>query len=102
MTVATSRSTMAVAGRHAPSRPPRRGPFFDKETDARQDRDPSQGRRSGQEVSEESFPSEYKEVQGTKQAMKFTIKRDGKLFMEGEASEIQLSEKLDASLFAKP
>ncbi len=57
---------------------------------------------SGQEVSEESFPTEYKEVQGTKQAMKFTVKRDGKLFMEGEASEIQLSDKLDASLFTKP
>jgi hypothetical protein len=57
---------------------------------------------SGQEVAEESFPSEYKDVQGTKQAMKFVVKRNGKLFMEGEASEVKLYEKLDDSLFKKP
>src|SRR5262249_14388074 len=47
---------------------------------------------SDQEVTEESFFSEYKEVQGTKQATKFTIKRAGKLHVEGEATEIQLAE----------
>ncbi len=57
---------------------------------------------SGQEVTEESFPSEFKDVQGTKQAMKFTIKRDGKPFLEGEATECELAEKLDDSVFAKP
>jgi hypothetical protein len=57
---------------------------------------------SGQEVSEESFPSDYKDVQGTKQAHKFVVKRNGKLFMEGEATKVELSEKLDASTFAKP
>jgi outer membrane lipoprotein-sorting protein len=57
---------------------------------------------SGQEVTEESFPGDYKDVQGTKQPMKFTVKRNGKLHVEGEATEIKLSEKLDASLFAKP
>lgn len=57
---------------------------------------------SGQEVSEESFSTEYKEVQGTKHAMKFTVKRDGKLFMEGESTEVTLSDKLDAGTFAKP
>ena len=57
---------------------------------------------SDQEVTEESFASDYKDVQGTKQAMKFTVKRDGKLFVEGEATEILLAEKLDASLFTKP
>ena len=76
--------------------------YFDKETgllvkSVKQVKDDG-----GQEVTEESFPGEYKEVQGTKQAMKFVIKRDGKLYIEGEASEMQLSEKLDASLFAKP
>jgi hypothetical protein len=30
------------------------------------------------------------------------VKRNGKLHTEGEATEIQLSEKLDASTFAKP
>lgn len=57
---------------------------------------------SGQEVTEETFPGDYKDVQGTKQAMKFTVKRDGKLYMEGEATEVQLAEKLDDNLFAKP
>jgi hypothetical protein len=57
---------------------------------------------SGQEVTEESVMSDYKEVQGTKQAMKFTIKRDGKLYLEGEMTDVQLAEKLDASVFAKP
>lgn len=57
---------------------------------------------SGQEVTEESFAGEYKDVQGTKQAMKFTVKRDGKLFVEGEATEYTLTDKLDPSTFAKP
>jgi len=57
---------------------------------------------SGQEVTEENFASEYKEVQGTKQAMKFVVKRDGKLFVEGEATDYQLAEKLEDSVFAKP
>ncbi|MBN9117863.1 MAG: hypothetical protein J0I06_01620 [Planctomycetes bacterium] len=57
---------------------------------------------SGQEVTEESFPGEYKEVQGTKQAHKFLVKRNGKLHVEGEVTGIELSEKLDASLFEKP
>src|SRR5262249_23048421 len=57
---------------------------------------------SGQEVAQESFYDDYKEVQGTKQAMKFTGKRDGKVFVEAEATEIELAEKLDASVFAKP
>ena len=57
---------------------------------------------SGQEVTEETFPGEYKDVQGTKQAMKFTVKRDGKLYMEGEATEVTLAEKLDDNVFAKP
>lgn len=57
---------------------------------------------SDQEVIEETFPSDYKEVQGTQQAMKFVVKRDGKLYMEGTISEVVLSEKLDPSLFTKP
>jgi hypothetical protein len=57
---------------------------------------------SGQEVTEESFPSDYKDVQGTKQPMKFVVKRSGKLFMDGEATEVKMYEKLDASLFEKP
>jgi hypothetical protein len=57
---------------------------------------------SGQEVNEETIYGDYKDVQGTKQAMKFTIKRDGKPFMEAEASGYELSEKLPDSTFDKP
>jgi len=77
--------------------------FFDKESGflvKTETRVKDEG--SGQEVTEENYPSEYKEVQGTKQPMKFTVKRDGKLWVEGEATDYQLAEKLDASAFAKP
>lgn len=57
---------------------------------------------SGQEVNEETFYEEYQEVQGTKQAKKFSVKRDGKLYLEVDVTEVTLSEKLDASVFAKP
>ena len=46
--------------------------------------------------------SNYKEVQGTKQAMRFITRRDGKLYMEGEITEYVLAEKLDERTFAKP
>ena len=57
---------------------------------------------SGQEVTEETLPSDYKNVQGTRQAMKFTVKRDGKLFMQGEATDVTLAEKHDPGVYAKP
>lgn len=57
---------------------------------------------TGQEVTEENFPSEYKDVQKTKQAMKFATKRDGKAYAEGEVTDLQLHEKLDDAVFDKP
>jgi len=57
---------------------------------------------SGREVTQEVIPTDYKAVQGTKQSWKFVIRRDGKLFMEGEATDITLTETLDPSLFARP
>ncbi|MDB5310800.1 MAG: hypothetical protein JWO38_5002 [Gemmataceae bacterium] len=57
---------------------------------------------SGQEVTEETYPGEYKEVQGTKQPMKITRKRDGKAYIEGKVTGYDLAEKLDADVFAKP
>jgi hypothetical protein len=57
---------------------------------------------NGVEVAEETFLMDYKDVQGTKQAMKFTIKRDGTLYLESEITECQLLDKLDDSIFAKP
>jgi hypothetical protein len=57
---------------------------------------------SGQEVTETSYPSEYKDVRGVKLAKKFTVKRDGKLYLEIEMTDIELHDKLDASVFDKP
>src|SRR5437764_1190135 len=45
---------------------------------------------NGQEVTEETLLDDYKEVQGTKQAMKLTIKRDGNLYLECEITECRL------------
>jgi hypothetical protein len=56
----------------------------------------------GKEVTEETFYSEYKEVQGTKQPMKFLVHRDGKVYLEADATEYTLTDKLDDSVFAKP
>lgn len=57
---------------------------------------------SRQEVTEETFLSEFKAIQETKQATKFIVKRDGKLYIDGELTDIQPLEKLDESVFAKP
>lgn len=76
--------------------------YFDKETGLLVKNEHRVKDESGTEVNEESFYFDYKDVQGTKQAMKFMVKRDGKIFMEGEAIEYVLAEKLDASVFAKP
>ncbi|MBN9521230.1 hypothetical protein J0H58_22370 [bacterium] len=77
--------------------------YFDKETGllARYD-STVKDEGSGREVAEETTPGEYKDVQGTKQAAKFVVRRDGKLHMEGEATSHTLSEALDAGGFARP
>lgn len=77
--------------------------YFDKETgllvkSARRVVDDD----TGQEVTEESFYSDYKEAQGIKYASKVVVQRDGKPYLEGETTEYQPAEKLDESLFAKP
>ena len=57
---------------------------------------------SGREVTQETYPGDFKDVQGTKQSHKFVVKRDSKFYLEGEASEVTLTETLDANLFVKP
>jgi outer membrane lipoprotein-sorting protein len=57
---------------------------------------------AGQEKTEETLVDDYKEVQGIKLALKFTVNRDGKLYLEGEVTESTPAEKLDDSLFEKP
>jgi hypothetical protein len=76
--------------------------YFDKETGFLVKCEGNKIDESGKEVNEESLFDEYKEVQGVKIASRFRVKRDGKLFVEGEAINYQLSDKLDDSVFAKP
>jgi outer membrane lipoprotein-sorting protein len=54
------------------------------------------------EMTQEVFQSDFKEIDGVKHAMKTVLKRDGKLFVEVEWSEIRPAEKLDDSIFARP
>lgn len=58
--------------------------------------------KGNEEFAAETIFSNFKEIDGVKHPMKMTIKRDGKLFMEMEHSEIIPSEKVDAATFAKP
>ena len=77
--------------------------YFDKETGLlvkAESRVKDEG--SGQEVTQESFYADYKDVQGVKYAMKITVKRDGKPYVEGEVTDVEFAEKLDAGVFAKP
>ena len=76
--------------------------YFDKETGLLVKTEARVKDDNDQEVTEETFLSDYKEVQGTKQATKFITKRDGKPYLEGEVTEYQLAEKLDDGVFAKP
>ncbi len=57
---------------------------------------------SGQEVTEERFITEYQEIGGQKVAKKFEIQRDGKVFLEGEVTDVQAFEKVDDGEFAQP
>jgi outer membrane lipoprotein-sorting protein len=57
---------------------------------------------SGEEVTEERIITEYQEVDNRKVAKKVEILRDGKAFMEAEATEVKFLEKVDDSEFAQP
>lgn len=58
--------------------------------------------QGGQEFTSSTLYSEYKKVGGIMVAHKATIERDGKPFVEGEDTEVKISEKLDDSVFEKP
>lgn len=58
--------------------------------------------QEGREVTQEVWYSDYKEVQGVQRAMKLTVLREGKKFVESEWSDYKLLDKLDDSVFAKP
>ncbi len=56
----------------------------------------------GGEYTGEALYGDYKKVDGMQVAYKVTIKRDGKLYVESETTEVKPAEKLDDSVFAKP
>jgi len=56
---------------------------------------------SGKEVTEETFYSGY-DGKDPQTALKLTVKRDGKLYLAAELSNVRLEEKLDDGVFAKP
>jgi hypothetical protein len=55
-----------------------------------------------QEVTAESFYSDYKVIEGVKQATKFEVHYDGKKFLDGEVLEMKYLPKLEKDVFAKP
>jgi len=57
---------------------------------------------TAQAVSEEYTYSDFKTVEGTPQAMKMSIQRNGKPYAAIGVDEFKLSENLDGSVFAKP
>jgi hypothetical protein len=78
--------------------------FFDKDTGllAKSEhvvKDPMAG---GNEQSQETLFSEYKEIEGVKHAMKVVINRDGKKYIESEVTEFAPKEKIDDAVFGKP
>jgi hypothetical protein len=54
------------------------------------------------EVTQEDIYSDYQDIGGAKIPMKLTILRDGKKYVEGEASEVKAVDKHDEKTFAKP
>jgi hypothetical protein len=57
---------------------------------------------SGQEFTEESFPSDYHAVDGIQEARHTVVKRDGKEFMVADVTDSKYVDQFDDSTFAKP
>ena len=53
-------------------------------------------------VAKETFFSDYKRVGDIWLAHKYTVRRDGKPFVESEATQVKPADKLDDKLFARP
>ena len=78
--------------------------FFDKETGllVKTETRAKDAMMGDQEFTAENYLREYKKVGAVMVPQKVEIRRDGKLFVEGETTEYTTSEKLDDALFAKP
>ena len=77
--------------------------YFDKESGLLV-KSGHQGKGPGEDgaqadVYQESFPSEYKKVNGVQVATKLVVHNDGKKFMTLNMSDVELLEKLDDSEF---
>ncbi|HTU18731.1 MAG TPA: hypothetical protein VMG10_11775 [Gemmataceae bacterium] len=77
--------------------------FFDKEKGLLVKMETrGQDPRRGEEYTATTLYDDYKKVEGVMVAHKITIKHDGKRFVDGEMTEVKLSEKLGDSMFEKP
>lgn len=56
----------------------------------------------GRELMVETFYDDYRPVDGVQVAHHFTIRRDGRLYVQSEALEVKVAEQLDDRLFARP
>jgi hypothetical protein len=54
------------------------------------------------EVNQATYFSDYRDVDGAKISHKRVLKRDDKVYIEVEVTEMKFADKLDAKLFAKP
>jgi hypothetical protein len=78
--------------------------FFDKKTGLllKSERTIKDQQMGGKERTQETLFSDYKEVDGVKQAMKYAIRRDGKKYADSEFSDFETKDKIEDSEFAKP
>jgi len=78
--------------------------FFDKKTglQLKNERLIKDQMLGGQERTQETLHSDYKDINGFKQPMKLVIKRDGEKHLEGEVTDLQMGIKIDDAVFAKP
>jgi hypothetical protein len=56
----------------------------------------------GQEVTQETTYSNYKEMDGIKRATKTSSKQDGERFIDSEVTEFKILDKVDPKVFEKP
>jgi len=58
--------------------------------------------QAGKKVAQEVFYDDHQEVDGVQLPMKITIKHDGKKYVEATVKELNIAERLDDEVFAKP
>jgi hypothetical protein len=56
----------------------------------------------GEEFTQETTYSGFKDFDGIKKATKHVVKRDGMAFIEAEITEFKVLDKVDAETFAEP